>query len=117
VISYSKPVNLTINTHPDYLQTIMQNLTANAIKALQKTTNGAIERKAWEEKGEIYFSITDNGPGINSEQAKVLFDETYVMGTRHGLGLHIVRDLAKAITCGIAVATENKPGTTFVLAI
>lgn len=117
VINFSNPLNLKVTTDPDYLQTIMQNLTANAIKALQKTTNGVIEWKAWEEKGKIYLSITDNGPGINSEQAKTLFDETYIMGTRHGLGLHIVRDLAKAIRCNIALATENKPGTTFVLAI
>lgn len=109
--------NMMVQTDEHYLQTIMQNLTANAIKALQHTSNAAIEWKAWEEKGKIYLSITDNGPGINTEQAKTLFDETTVTGTKYGLGLHIIRDLAKAIKCSISIAKENKPGTTFVLAI
>ncbi|NOT91080.1 tetratricopeptide repeat-containing sensor histidine kinase [Ferruginibacter sp.] len=106
-----------MNTDPDYLQTIMQNLTANAIKALQQTSAAQITWKAWQQNNTIYLSITDNGPGINSEQAKSLFDETHITGTRHGLGLHIIRDLAKAISCSINIIPGNKQGTTFVLAL
>jgi signal transduction histidine kinase len=116
-INFINPENVQVNTDPDYLQTIMQNLTANAIKALQQTAAAEITWKAWQQGHNIYLSITDNGPGINSEQAKSLFDETHVTGTRHGLGLHIIRDLAKAIRCNISLAAENKAGTTFVLAL
>ena len=106
-----------INTDPDYLQTIMQNLTANAIKALRQTTAAQITWKVWQQNNTIYLSITDNGPGISSEQAKSLFDETQITGTRHGLGLHIIRDLAKAISCSINIVPGNKQGTTFILAL
>lgn len=100
-----------MNTDPDYLQTIMQNLTANAIKALQQTTAAHITWKAWQQNKVIYLSITDNGPGISNEQAKSLFDETHITGTRHGLGLHIIRDLAKAISCSFNIAIDSKQGT------
>ena len=109
--------DVEINTDADYLQTIMQNLTANAIKALQQTTAAQITWKAWQETNKIYLSITDNGPGISSEQAKSLFDETHITGTRHGLGLHIIRDLAKAISCSINIIPGEKQGTTFILAL
>ena len=95
----------------------MQNLTANAIKALQQTTAAQITWKAWQETNKIYLSITDNGPGISSELAKSLLDETHITGTRHGLGLHIIRDLAKAISCNINIIPGEKQGTTFILAL
>lgn len=109
--------DVQINTDPDYLQTIMQNLTANAIKALRQTNAAHITWKAWQQNNAIYLSITDNGPGISSVQAKSLFDETYITGTRHGLGLYIIRDLAKAISCSINIVPGDKEGTTFVLAL
>lgn len=108
---------ISVQTDKHYLQTIMQNLTANAIKALQQSSNPTIEWKAWKQHDKLYLSITDNGPGINTEQAKSLFDETALVGTKHGLGLHIIRDLAKAIKCNISIAPNNCTGTTFVLAI
>jgi signal transduction histidine kinase len=114
---FSNPDDVMLQTDEHYLKTIMQNLTANAIKALQQTNEAAIQWKAWEEKGKLYLSITDNGPGITDEQAKSLFDEKNVTGTRHGLGLHIIRDLAKAIKCNISISKDNTAGTTFMLTI
>jgi C4-dicarboxylate-specific signal transduction histidine kinase len=95
----------------------MQNLTANAIKALQQTPAAAIKWKAWEENGHILLSITDNGPGMSAEKAKTLFDETAISGSRHGLGLHIIRDLAKAINCQLRFTPETGSGTTFILTL
>lgn len=107
--------NLMVQTDENYLRTIMQNLTANAIKALHQTPHAAIEWKAWKQNNKVYLSVTDNGPGIHPDQAKTLFNETGVAGSRHGLGLHIIRDLAKAIQCSIAVAPKQTTGTCFVL--
>lgn len=95
----------------------MHNLTSNAIKALNKTDKGTIEWKAFEQNGKTLLSITDNGPGVNNEQLKALYDETANSGTRHGLGLHIIRDLAKAIGCTIVLQPQTEKGTSFVLNI
>ena len=115
---FEGPADLLVQTDENYLQTIMQNLTGNAVKALQHTPAAHIQWKAWTENGKSFLSITDNGPGIRPEQAKTLFEDTGVSGSRHGLGLHIVRDLSKAIKCDISVQPGDEgKGTRFVLSL
>ncbi len=114
---FSNPHSLTVNTDEDYLKTIMHNLTANAVKAVQLTPDAKIEWKAWAENGKTYFSITDNGVGINEDKLSALYEETIANGSRQGLGLHIIRDLAKAIGCVVKFEPDNKVGTTFILSV
>ena len=116
-LSFSNPQNLSVITDENYLQTIMHNLTANAIKALDNTGNGTIEWKAFEQNEKTILSIADNGPGITNNQLEALYDETASSGTRHGLGLHIIRDLAKTIGCSVILQPQIKTGATFVLSI
>lgn len=114
--SFQSPDNLSVTTDMNYLQTIMQNLTGNAISALKETPDASIVWKAWTVDGNTYLSITDNGPGATEEQVKPLYDDSIVPNSRHGLGLHIIRDLAKAIKCSISVQQQEK-GTTFLLSL
>jgi K+-sensing histidine kinase KdpD len=115
--SFENQENLILQTDEDYLKTIMHNLTANAVKALQQTTGAKITWKAWKQQTNIYLSIIDNGTGVSKEQLKALYDETATSGSRHGLGLHIIRDLAKAIGCSITLQPQTKTGTEFILCI
>jgi len=114
-IIFENPENLHLNTDENYLKTIIRNLTGNAIKALEKTQNPVIIWKAWQENGEHFLSLHDNGPGAGQEQFKTLYDEKGVVGIESGLGLHLIRDLAKAINCSIEVTTILNEGTTFKL--
>nr|WP_294936285.1 ATP-binding protein [uncultured Flavobacterium sp.] len=116
-ITFENPENLQLITDENYLKTIIRNLTANAIKALEKTSNASIVWKAWHENGQKYLSITDNGPGGTQEQFKALYDEKEVVGIKTGLGLHLIRDLAKAIDCKITVAINQNTGTKFTLVL
>ncbi len=109
------PGDLVIDTDENYLKTILRNLTTNAIKALKNKINGYIEWKAWQEGGKIYLSITDNGPGISEAQQQVLFTNDASIGTRNGLGLHLIRDLATALSYSIKVDSQLEKGTTFIL--
>jgi signal transduction histidine kinase len=106
-----------LNTDEHYLKTIMRNLTNNAIKALTGTRDAAIHWKAWEEGGKHYLSITDNGPGVNEQQLKALYDDSEVVGGKTGLGLHVVRDLARAIGCLVSVNSLPGGGTKFTLSL
>ncbi len=115
--SFSCEEKLIVQTDENYLRSIMQNLTANAINALQQTTNAGITWKAWQEQGQVFLSITDNGPGANEGQLKALYDETASSGSKNGLGLHIIRDLAKAIGCIVDLKPSKEGGTQFVLSI
>ncbi len=112
---FENPDNIEINTDENYLKTIIRNLTGNAIKALKETENPTINWKAWKENDQIYLSITDNGPGANLEEFKALYDEKEVSGIKSGLGLHLIRDLAKAIDCEITVDSKINSGTTITL--
>ncbi|RZJ69358.1 tetratricopeptide repeat-containing sensor histidine kinase [Flavobacterium sp.] len=107
--------SLSVETDPDYLKTIIRNLTANAIKALETTENPKIQWVAFVENGQTKLSISDNGPGASHEQFKALYDEKEVIGIKSGLGLHLIRDLASAINCTISVSSELEKGTTFKL--
>lgn len=117
VIEFSNPENLSIHTDENYLKTIMHNLTANAIKAVQQVPGAKIDWKAWKEHDKIFLSITDNGAGISEDKLAALYEETGTNGSTQGLGLHIIRDLAKGIGCSIRLQPNNQVGTTFILAI
>lgn len=113
--SFEDPENLMVVTDEDYLRTIMQNLTNNAVKAL-KNTDGAFIR--WEARSDgdiVVLSVTDNGPGASAEQLHALYDDHAAIGIKTGLGLHLIRDLAKAISCRISAQPNTGNGMIFQL--
>ena len=100
--------SLQLYTDENYLKAILYNLTSNAVKAVQGTQLPRIEWKAWQEANQVFLSITDNGPGISPEKAANFFEGMNNTNSRHGLGLHIIRDLAKAIHCKLLLGhVEN----------
>jgi len=111
-ITYENTQNIELYADENYLKTIIRNLTGNAIKALEKTENPKIEWKAYTKDNKVILSIHDNGPGGTKEQFKALYDETTITGISSGLGLHLIRDLAKIIKAEITVKTSNDFGTT-----
>ncbi len=121
IISFENPNNIQIKADENYLKTIIRNLTGNSIKALITIENPTIVWKTWQEStddkenNQTFLSITDNGNGATDEQFKALYDENEVVGIKSGLGLHLIRDLAKAINCEIKVESKNTIGTTFIL--
>lgn len=114
-IQWENPESLSLFSDENYLKTILRNLIGNAIKALEKTDNATILVKASVEKSETFITVSDNGPGGTIQQFRALYDEKEVIGIQSGLGLHLIRDLAKAINCKITVDSKPNFGTTFTL--
>ncbi len=112
---YHNPEDIALTTDIDYLKTIVRNLTSNAINVFTSTQNPTIIWKAWSENEKVHLSIHDNGPGASLEKFKALYDEKVVVGIKTGLGLHLIRDLAKAIDCEIFVESKPNEGTTITL--
>lgn len=114
-IVFENKENIIITTDENYLKTIIRNLTGNAIKALIDVENPTITWTATQQNNQSFLSITDNGKGAIKEKFKALYDENEVTGIQSGLGLHLIRDLAKAINCEITVESNENSGTTFTL--
>jgi signal transduction histidine kinase len=115
-LRFAEAQGLTVSTDENYLRVIMQNLTSNAIKAVNHSPNGFIEWTAKKEGNKTVLSITDNGPGINEEQLKSLFNgDSISANSRTGFGFHLIQDLAKAIQYKILVQSKPGVGTTFTL--
>lgn len=104
-------------TDENYLKTIMQNITQNALNAMKSVPNPTITWKGWKKENNCYLSIADNGPGIsNMEIRQFEEDDVSVQSSKNGLGLYIVKEMAKAINCNITVQSSRE-GTTFFLEI
>ncbi|GEP51556.1 hypothetical protein FNO01nite_22280 [Flavobacterium noncentrifugens] len=116
-IYFENPENLSVHTDENYLKTILRNLTGNAIKALEKTPNATIILKAFRQDNQNFILVSDNGPGGTQQQFRALYDEKEVVGIKTGLGLHLIRDLAKAINSKITVDTNPGNGTIFTILI
>ncbi|SIS90281.1 Signal transduction histidine kinase [Kaistella chaponensis] len=110
-ISFENPDNLQIFTDKEYLKTLTRNLTNNALKILEKIENPTIIWKAVAQKKFVELSITDNGKGAAPEKFRALFDENVSIGIKSGLGMHLIRDLSKAINPEIIVNSKENTGT------
>jgi signal transduction histidine kinase len=115
-ISYDHEPGLSVSADENYLRVIMQNLTSNAVKVLKNAPGGTISWNAKQEGNSTILSITDNGPGINADQVKALYNEDSMgVNERTGFGFHLIRDLAKAIRYTISIQSQPGLGTTFIL--
>ncbi|GAB3926333.1 sensor histidine kinase [Larkinella terrae] len=111
--SFETTHELKVVTDEDYLRTIMQNLTSNAVKALRNKPDAKIQWQARREEGRIELIIRDNGPGMSKKQLQALYKSDVAINGKTGLGLHLIRDLAQAIDCRIDVQSESDQGTEF----
>jgi len=108
----SRPLDVTVETDPVILETMVRNLVANALKF---TKAGGVALAVRSVDGRIAIEITDTGPGIAATEAEAVFDEFH--RARHqatgpneglGLGLSIVARYARLL--GIEVRLASRPG-------
>ena len=114
------PDGLTIVADGSRLRRALGNLVGNALKFAPERT--AIAVHAARSGGSFSVSVTDNGPGVESEERERIF-EKFSRGRRAasmpgaGLGLSIARSLAELH--GGSIRYEDAPGggATFVLSV
>lgn len=106
--------NIILKTDENYLFTIVYNLTANAVAAIKNTPGAAIKWDVQADSSSVIFSIADNGPGLPPEITAILNNNSTQLGSKNGLGFHIIKDMAKAIDCIIRFESSNN-GTVFTL--
>lgn len=115
VLMFKPGVDIQLYTDEHCARTILYNLTGNALKALADSVQPQVIWRCGIRDGVPCISITDNGPGL---AAGLLQDDgaraAAAGSVRSGLGLTIVKDLAKTIGCIIVQETVSK-GTCIVI--
>ena len=107
----------------DKISRVLQNLLGNAAKFSPE--NGIIEvETTLKEKKKVLISVKDEGPGINAEDQKYVFDRFYKTDTTRnkdkagsGIGLAIVREFLQAHGETITVKSEEGKGATFAFSL
>ncbi len=115
-MSFNCQQELTIETDENLLQVIINNLTANAINAA-KNNDIIIKWDAWKDNDKIKLTVTDNGPGISKDELAILLDNNNIRSGKNGLGLYLIRDIAKIIGAEISIIHASKAGTTFLISL
>ena len=95
----------------ELLSHVWRNLLSNAIKF--SPVGGELRVDLYRREREILVSISDEGPGMDSETAARIFDKFYQGDTSHksegnGLGLSIAQ--RAVILCGGSIQVDSSPG-------
>lgn len=114
----SEQIPESIYFDPNRIRQVLDNLISNAIKFSNPQTSVTI--KGYTEGEKLYFSVSDQGPGIPlNEQAKLFteFGKTSVRPTAGeystGLGLVIVKGIIESCGGSIIVRSEVGKGSEF----
>jgi two-component system phosphate regulon sensor histidine kinase PhoR len=104
----------TVETDPERLRRILENLVDNAVKYTPEGGRVEIVTSATADGG-VRIDVADNGPGIGAEHLERIFERFYRVDKARsrelggtGLGLSIVRHLAEGM--GASVSVESEPG-------
>jgi len=99
---------------PQHVKQVIVNLAANAIQAMGE--GGVLTIKTLNNKNDAYVIVEDNGPGMQPEELKQIFNPFFTTkevdkGT--GLGLSVVLGIVKAHKGFIQVHSKPGEGTCF----
>jgi signal transduction histidine kinase len=112
------PQQTPIEADAQRIVQVLTNLLANAVK--YAPVGGEIKLKVHEKDSCWQFSVSDNGPGIDEENQKTVFDRYVQVDSKEnrelvgsGLGLAICKGLVEAHGGTIKVDSRVGQGSTF----
>lgn len=104
--------DLLIHGNRQMLLSALTNLAMNAMQAMKE--NGKIEVRVTKVENNVCISLKDNGPGIAEEAQKQIFDPFYTTRTQGtGLGLAVVKAIAKSHGGDVTLESKENKGCTF----
>lgn len=124
-IKFKKVYNKNLpvmNLDKKVINIILENLISNAIK--YSTDNGEIALIAKKEKDNINIAVSDSGIGIPEHQQSQIFTKMFraenvnkIKSEGSGLGLYLVKNLARQSGYVVSFKSKEKEGSTFSLSI
>ncbi len=110
---------LFLHARTNEVQQVFVNLIKNAAEASSETESGGVVRIAAGRTGNhVWATVADNGPGIDADKQKLIFDPFYTTkapGKGTGLGLNIVYRIVTKYRGLITVDPREARGATFEL--
>ena len=115
---HSTEDNVVLQGEVLLIQLLLSNLIENAVKYSFK---GAIIDLALKTKSnKIILSVADNGPGVQDEEKKLVFDKFYRTGDENkrktkgtGLGLYLCKKIVQSHNGTISVSDNQPQGAIF----
>jgi len=111
------PVDVQVETDPVLLERVVRNLVDNAFKY---TLVGSVAISVEQDERTVRIAVSDTGPGIVEAERERIFEEFYQVGNPErdrtkglGLGLAIVRRLARLLELELQLETAPGRGSTF----
>ncbi len=109
-----------LNSDPELLMLVWNNLISNAIKFTN--AGGTVSVSLKDNKGVIAVSVADTGCGISSETGKHIFEKFYQGDSSHstagnGLGLALVKRVVDILNCEISLESKVGIGSKFTVTI
>jgi len=101
-----------IDADPKRLRQVLLNIVSNALKFTHPGGQVVVQARSGQ-KG-LMISVADNGPGIEPDHLKKIFDPKYQPGQGSdglGLGLALVKRLVEAHGGGVRIESEGGRGT------
>ncbi len=132
IIKEEVDTDADVKGDPLLLQMLINNLLENAIKyspkestitaILKKHSSGNSVNLPTGQAGTVELQIKDEGPGIEAEEKKKVFDKFYRIGNEStrkrqgtGLGLYLCRMIVKSHNGDISVTNNETQGSNFVV--
>ena len=114
------PEDTYVNVDPEYMTQVYENLISNAIKF--SPSNKEIWVKVWEDGDKVKTMVKDEGPGISTEDQKMMFGKFQVLSAKPtagerstGLGLSIVKKYIEAMEGKVWCESELGQGSNFII--
>ncbi|MDF1575817.1 MAG: HAMP domain-containing sensor histidine kinase [Bacteroidales bacterium] len=123
-IEFSTDIEAGIKAYADpvFVNIVLRNLLANAIKFTRK--GGAVRIRAWQEINTVFCSVADSGIGMKPEYLKQIRKEGYLDSTTGtdqeigtGLGLQLVKDLLEKNNGTLEIESKEEVGSTFTFSL
>jgi len=104
---------------PDQIKQVVLNLFQNAMDAIPKT-GGEISLRTYCQNSDLYFTIKDDGIGMDEEIRKDIFEPFFTTKPKEegtGLGLWVTHSIIQSHGGTIEIETQNGQGTSFTISL
>lgn len=114
------PDGITVNSDPELLAFVWNNLLSNAFKFTE--SGGTVSVMLNSDEDSVTVSLKDTGCGMTQETGKHIFDKFYQGETSHstqgnGLGLALVKRVIDIVKAEISVQSELNVGSIFTVTV